>query len=61
MPRGRGRPQAEEARLLTESKDLLAQLGRLLALQASVGRWRLLTAVVFIFWAATLVWLLLGG
>jgi hypothetical protein len=52
--------QTEEARLLTESKDLLAQLGRLQALQASLGRWRLLAVVVAILWAATLAWLLAG-
>jgi exonuclease VII large subunit len=52
--------QAEEARLLTESKDLLAQLGRLHALQASLGRWRLMAVVAVILWAATLAWLLAG-
>jgi hypothetical protein len=52
--------QTEEARLLTESKDLLAQLGRLQALQASVGRWRLLAVIAVILWAATLAWLLVG-
>jgi exonuclease VII large subunit len=52
--------QAEEARLLTESKDLLAQLGRLQALQASVGRWRLLAVLAVILWVATLAWLVLG-
>jgi hypothetical protein len=40
---------------LTESKDLLAQLGRL---QASLGRWRLLAVVAVILWIATLAWLL---
>jgi hypothetical protein len=53
--------QTEEARLLTESKELLAQLGRLQALQASLGRWRLLAVLVVILWAATLAWLLLAG
>jgi hypothetical protein len=50
----------EEARLLTESKELLAQLGRLQALQTSVWRWRLLAVVAAILWAATLAWLLLA-
>jgi hypothetical protein len=40
---------------------LLTQLGRLQALQASVGRWRLLAVVVVILWGATLAWLLLAG
>jgi exodeoxyribonuclease VII large subunit len=52
--------QTEEARLLTESKELLAQLSRLQALQASVGRWRLLAVVAVIIWAATVAWLLVG-
>jgi exonuclease VII large subunit len=52
--------QTDEARLLTESKELLIQLGRLHVLQASVGRWRLLAVIVVIVWAATLVWLLVG-
>jgi exodeoxyribonuclease VII large subunit len=51
--------QTEEARLLTESKDLLAQLGRLQALQASLGRWRLLAVVAVVLWVAMLLWLLL--
>jgi exodeoxyribonuclease VII large subunit len=52
--------QTEEARLLTESKDLLARLGRSEAVGESLRRWRLLAVVVVILWAATLAWLLLG-
>jgi exonuclease VII large subunit len=52
--------QTEEARLLAASKDLLAQLGRLQALQASLGRWRLLAVVMVVLWAATAAWLLMG-
>jgi hypothetical protein len=52
--------QTEKARLQTESKELLAQLGQLQALQASVGRWRLLAVVAVILWAVMLAWLLVG-
>jgi hypothetical protein len=51
--------QAEEARLVAESKELLTQLGQLPALRAALTRWRLLVGVMAAVWAATVTWLVL--
>jgi hypothetical protein len=52
--------QAEEARLVTQSQELLAQLGRLHAAQGAAAWWRGLALVFAVLWMATIVWLLLG-
>jgi exodeoxyribonuclease VII large subunit len=52
--------QLEEARLLTESRELLQQLGKLQQAQGAAARWRAITLVLGVLWIATLVWLLLG-
>jgi hypothetical protein len=52
--------QVEEARLLTESKELLQQLGKLQQAQRAAVWWRAIALVLGVLWIATLVWLLLG-
>jgi exodeoxyribonuclease VII large subunit len=52
--------QVEEARLLTASKELLAQLGQVQALRAALARWRAATVALAVLGAGVLVWLLLG-
>jgi hypothetical protein len=52
--------QAEEARLVAESKELLTQLGQLPALRAALTRWRLLVGAMAAVWTATAAWLVLN-
>ena len=52
--------QLEEARLITESRELLQQLGRLQQAQGAAARWLAITLVLGVLWIATLVWSLLG-
>jgi hypothetical protein len=54
------RRQAEEARLVAESKELLTQLEQLPALRAALTRWRLLVGAMAAVWAATVTWLVLS-
>jgi hypothetical protein len=50
--------EVEEARLLSQSRELRGQLP---ALRAPLGRWRLAAVVLAVAWLATLLWLLLRG
>src|SRR5262245_21964165 len=52
--------QLEEARLLTESKELLQQLGKLQYAQGAAAWWRALAVVLALLWVGTVAWLLLG-
>jgi exodeoxyribonuclease VII large subunit len=52
--------QVEEAQLLTESKELLAQLGQVQALRAALARWRAAAVVLAVLGVGVLVWFLLG-
>jgi hypothetical protein len=53
--------QVEEARLLTASRELLAQLGQVQALRAALARWLAAAVALAVLGAGVLVWLLLGN
>jgi exonuclease VII large subunit len=48
--------QLEEARLLTESKELLQQLGKLQQAQGAAAWWRALAVVLAVLWLGTVAW-----
>jgi len=53
--------QQEEARLLTQSKELLGQLGQLQPARKAAARWRAAAALLAALLAAGALWLLLRG
>jgi hypothetical protein len=53
--------QAEEARLLTESRELLARLGRLQAAHQAAARWRIVAFALGALSVGLALWLLLRG
>ena len=50
--------QAEEARLVTQSQELLQQLGKFQRAQGMAAWWRALALILALLWLATVAWLL---
>ena len=51
--------QAEEAKLVTQSQELLQQLGKIQQMQGAAAWWRALAVVLTVLWAGTVLWWLL--